>query len=211
MLIGTALLSAIDVLKSHDLFCSNSNTEVRNLGLILCHYLHFALLQRECCRQNEAGWTEIVIQRAQEQGVRIEGFYGMEDVLEKLKASTTGKSTDATNVGIRPRGGKLNMIHAYEAAPPMVGLLTLELLRAHEEGGTRRGWSRYDIGKEVRAYRRHQMVKVGEFGPEDYGGSSIGGKFYDLIAPRNRGLVGKKMHEATIMRKELEAEGDSSD
>ena len=40
------------------------------------------------------------------------------------------------------------------------------------------------------------MVKVGLFGPEDYNGSSIGGKFYDLTAPRNAALVRQMRQEA---------------
>ena len=197
MLIGTALLSAIDVLISHNLFHSNANTVIRNIGLILCHYIQFAQEWTERCRANEAGWTKVAISKAQKHGVRIEGFYGVEKVLDKaLNASDAGNSTSASDVGRGPKGDRLNMIHAYESTPPLCGEITLESLRAHQEGGTRRDWSRYDLKKEISAYRRHVMVKVGLFGPEDYNGSSIGGNFYDLTAPRNTALVRQRRREA---------------
>ena len=201
MLIGTALLSAVDVLISHNLFHSSNNTVVRNIGLILCHYINFGHLWAERCRNNEAGWMGVVISKAQAHGVRIEGFYGMEEIIDKaLKASRTTSSTSSV--------GKLNMIHAYESAPPLWGHITLESLRAHEEGGTRRDWSRFDLKKEISAYRRHVMVKVGLCGPEDYRGSTIGGKFYDLTAPRNKALVSQKKREASELEKDLD-DGES--
>ena len=201
MLIGTALLSALDVLISHNLFHSNRNTVIRNIGLILCHYIHFGQTWTERCRANEAGWMKVVIRKAQEHGVRIEGFYGMEKVIDKaFNSSYAGNSISASDVGRGARVGKLNMIHAYESAPALCGLITTESLRAHNEGGTRRDWSKYDLKKEISAYRRHVMVKVGLFGPEDYGGSTIGGKFYDLTAPRNAALVREKRREARTGR-----------
>lgn len=197
MLIGTAILSTIDILVKNSLFHSDRNTKVRNIGLVLCQYLQFAHDERESCRKNEAGWTKLVIQRAQEHGVPIEGFYGIDDVVKQLKVSTPGNSASASDAGRPPVGGSLNMVHAYESAPPLVGILTVEMFRAHEDGGTRRDWSKYNLTKEISAYRRHQMVKVGMRGPEDYGASTIGGKFYDLNAPRNRALVKQKLMEST--------------
>ena len=156
MRIGTALLSAIDVLISHNLFHSNHNTVIRNIGLILCHYIHFGQTWTERCRANEAGWTKVVIRKAQEHGVRIEGFYGIEKVIDKaINASDAGKSDSASDVRRGPKVGRLNMIHAYESAPALCGEITLESLHAHKEGGTRRDWSRYDLKKEISAYACH--------------------------------------------------------
>lgn len=216
MLIGTALLSVIDVLISHSLFHSDSNTKIRNIGFIICYYIYFAHQEHESCRNNEAGWTRVLVQKAEEHGVHIEGLYGIEDMINALNASPSKTITSASassNKHQRPSRGvsNLNMIHAYESAPPLVGVLTLELLRAHEEGGTPRDWSKYDLKKEISAYKRLQAIKVGVFGPEDYGGSTIGGKFYDLSAPRNRALVREKRKEAAQWRRELDEDGEESE
>ncbi|KAL8656957.1 MAG: hypothetical protein Q9226_002405 [Calogaya cf. arnoldii] len=169
MLIGTALLSSIDVLKSHKLFHSDSNTEVRNIGLILCHYLQFAYDQREIPRLNEAGWTKLVIQRAEEHGIAIEGFYGIGKIISALS------------------------------------LLAVEMVKAHEKGGTRRDWGKYDLKREVTAYRRYQMVKVGPEGPvENYGGSKIGFKFYDLTGSYGRMLVREQERQERGKEREVE-------
>ncbi|KAL8847086.1 MAG: hypothetical protein Q9221_007873 [Calogaya cf. arnoldii] len=204
MLIGTALLSAMDVLKSHKLFHSNNNTEVRNIGLILCHYLQFAYDQREIPRLNEAGWTKLVIHTAEEHGIRIEGFYGIEKVVSALRKSSAGNSGNASDSGKIPPGGNQNMIYAYQSAPPLEGLLTAEKVKAHEKGGTRRDWGKYDLKKEVAAYRRYQMVKVGPEGPADYGGTRIGGKFYDLTGSYGRMLVREQERQEREKEREVE-------
>ncbi|KAL8928870.1 MAG: hypothetical protein Q9208_001648 [Pyrenodesmia sp. 3 TL-2023] len=204
MLIGTALLSAIDVLKSHSLFNAIYNTEIRNIGLVLCHYLQFAYDQRETPRLNEAGWTRLVIRRAEEHGIRIEDFYGIEKVISALKRPNAGNGGNASDVGRLPPGGITNMVYAYQSAPPLEGILTVERVKAHEKGGTRRDWGRYDLKKETAAYRRHQMVKVGANGPEDYRGTKIGGMFYDLTGSFGTMLMREQMIEAR--EKEREAE-----
>lgn len=118
----------------------------------------------------------------------------METVIDK--AFNASDASDSDDGGGGPKVSKLNIINAYASAPALCGEITLESLRAHKEGGTRRDWSRYDLKKEISAYRRHVMVKVGLFGPEDYNGSSIGGKFYDLTAPRNKAFVRARRREA---------------
>ena len=46
------------------------------------------------------------------------------------------------------------------------------------------------------------MVEVGLLGPEDYNGSSIGGQFYDLTAPRNAASVIEKRREARELKRD---------
>jgi hypothetical protein len=204
MLIGTALLSSIDVLIRHNIFHSHP-TPVRNIGLILCHYLHFGQTWSERCNANEAGWMKVVICKAQEHGVRISGFYGIQAIIEKILNTSDTSDADVGSAGTHPKISKLNIIKSYESAPALCGLITAESLRAHKEGGTCRDWRFYDIKKEVSAYRRFVMVKVGLWGPEEYGGSGVGGKFYDLTAPRNRGLVRERRREMREREKREES------
>ncbi|KAL8908068.1 MAG: hypothetical protein Q9207_001047 [Kuettlingeria erythrocarpa] len=129
-----------------------------------------------------------------------------------LQSDSMAPSASASDAGRPPVGGSLNLVHAYETAPPLVGILAVDLFRAHEDGGVRRDWSKYNLTKEIGAYRRHQMLKVGMRGPEDYRASTIGGKFYDLTTPRNKALVKQKLMESISEVSDVEGdiEGSSS-
>lgn len=73
MLIGTALLTTIDVLISQGLFTNNSS-KIRNIGLILSLFLEFAEDEGEIPSCNEDGWNAVVVEKADAHGVTIEGL-----------------------------------------------------------------------------------------------------------------------------------------
>lgn len=71
MLMGTMLLHILDLVwiadihwdRDHKLFCDDS-AEVANLGLVLAHYIKFAMDWKETCRLNEDRWKLLVIEKA---------------------------------------------------------------------------------------------------------------------------------------------------
>ena len=90
MLFGTALLTTIDILIEESLFKS-ANSDIRNVALILGHFLSFAQDMKEMCRANEDGWRKIVLARADEHG--IEPYLTRTDhVISDIR-----KSSDVTN------------------------------------------------------------------------------------------------------------------
>ena len=69
MLFGTALLTTIDILINQSIFKSE-NSEIRNIALILGHFLSFVHEIKELCRANEDGWKRRVLERADEHEIK---------------------------------------------------------------------------------------------------------------------------------------------
>ena len=146
MLFGTALLTTIDILIQNNLFKSE-NSQIRNIALILGHFLHFAHDMKEVCRANEDGWKRTVLVRADEHGIELESTstdYNLSDISEYDDHAIADE-----DVPLRPqitsrREGLKIAAGCYESKP-YVGLITLESLTA----GVRRSWTHWDWAREV--------------------------------------------------------------
>ena len=75
MLIGTAILTAIDYLIDLEKF--NEDSEIRNIGFILGLLLQFALYFEEACVAHEDDWQVSVVKKADEYGVTIRSLDSM--------------------------------------------------------------------------------------------------------------------------------------
>ncbi|KAL9040776.1 MAG: hypothetical protein Q9180_001706 [Flavoplaca navasiana] len=144
MLIGTALLTTIDLLKTRDRFKTQSSF-IRNIGLTR----DTIIKDRSITRDDNAPQKS--------------------DKPPKSRANL--KKT------------KENITKAYAPKPTSKygGLITLDFLNE----GTKPEWEAWDWATELRAYTKEQAVKVGPYGPMY--DKRIGGRFYDLTAPGNRG------------------------
>lgn len=175
MLFGTALLTTIDILIKNSLFKSE-NSDIRNIALILGHFLNFVHDMKEMCVANEDGWKATVLERADEHEIKpymISINHIISEIREgKDDATSDEDGTPRPEIGTR-REGLENAAKSYESKP-WVGVITLESLKA----GVERSWTHWDWATELRAYSKAQAVKVGPFGPTY--GKRIGGKFYDL-------------------------------
>lgn len=94
-LIGTALLTTLEVLIEHNLFTPPSSTNpIRNIGFVLAQFLKSdtAKLDSELCRGNETGWLIEVVKMADEHKVEIKGVFGIEERLRRIRdAAATQK------------------------------------------------------------------------------------------------------------------------
>ncbi|KAL8865108.1 MAG: hypothetical protein Q9198_009475 [Flavoplaca austrocitrina] len=179
MLIGTALLTTIDLLKTRDLFKPHSST-IRNVGLILAMFIKFAHTFRELCRLNEDGWIVPVIKAAESRSIGIKGPANIKNILKTIKNDRSiTRDDDAPQRSDNPpksradlKKTKENTTKAYAPKPTSKygGLITMDFFNE----GTRREWEAWDWTTEV-----------GPYGPMY--GKRIGGRFYDLTAPGNRG------------------------
>lgn len=141
MLIGTALLTAIDVLIERKLFGYGS-TEVRNLGLILCHFIRFAHDYKDLCRKNENGWQHLVSTKARRRQVSLKGLYDIDKITVNL---TSGGIILPEQSGQDLRDIIRNTQSSYEDPWPVSGVLTLKTLNP----GTERMWRFIDWKFEV--------------------------------------------------------------
>ncbi|KAK0509296.1 hypothetical protein JMJ35_008667 [Cladonia borealis] len=173
MLIGTALLTTIDVLISHGLF-TNTSPKIRNLGLILSLFLQFAGdVETEC---NEHGWKHVIWQKADAHDVTIEGLVRSQELVQSIRdidyASNISEEEDLNEMD--PEDLAMYMSDRYESRHTCVEL------------GEKRSWKQYDWDIELEAYRITQAFKVGDNGT-DFDVDDIGGNYYDLTAKRNKG------------------------
>ncbi|KAL8986810.1 MAG: hypothetical protein Q9169_008754, partial [Polycauliona sp. 2 TL-2023] len=72
MLIGTALLSTVDLLISVNLFHPSSS--LRNIGSIIALLLEFAVSYEETCDNNEDGWRLVVVRKMDLYGIKVHGL-----------------------------------------------------------------------------------------------------------------------------------------
>ncbi|KAL8650287.1 MAG: hypothetical protein Q9226_005206 [Calogaya cf. arnoldii] len=69
MLIGTAILTAIDSLIAADLFSPDS--AIRNIGFIIALFLEFVVTYEETCEDGEDGWRFVVVKKLDDCGITI--------------------------------------------------------------------------------------------------------------------------------------------
>jgi hypothetical protein len=146
LLIGTMLLTTIDVLIGMGLFV-NDGLEIRNIGLILSQYLQLAVDEDETCRFNENGWKGVVVAKADTHNIALQGLAGIDMIVEGIRSEDEDSKSDgndepdhlahATN---RP----MNMTICYKSRE-LWGVLTIEKLNS----GNRRTWKQWDWAIEV--------------------------------------------------------------
>ena len=148
MLIGTAFLTAIDILVQKGLF-KNDNPEIRNIGLMMGYFLRFGQDVNEMCSLNEDGWKFKVLERAEEHNIQIQ-MHDVEQMLDEIRNSKESSNSD------QPKGGVLNtdalvesllnFTKCYDNRPIFKygGVLTLESLK-----GEVRSWEQWNWGLEV--------------------------------------------------------------
>lgn len=145
MLIGTAILTAIDHLVHLEKF--NDDSEIRNLGFILGLLLQFAVYFEEACEAHEDGWQVIVLKKADEYGVTIRSLDGIGLLVDKLCDDIERNVPDKNEISEDQDTAKLNerpnFIKAYEPAPyspaPPNGI---------PEVGVSRSWDTWDWNQE---------------------------------------------------------------
>ena len=148
MLFGTALLTTIDVLINEKLFKSK-DTEIRNIALILGHFLKFAPEMTEMCSANEDGWKKIVLERVDEYGMKSD-LLNINHIISEIENAiedddTTSSEDDFPKPKRLTKSKRLqNAATSYESKP-WAGLINLESL----EAGTKRSWAHWDWATEV--------------------------------------------------------------
>ena len=193
MLIGTALLTTIDVLIEKGLFANNS--KIRNIGLILSMFLQFAVDESDTSC-NEDGWKAVVVEKADAHGVTIQGLMGIEMLIQGIKDNAEDSDSDEEDLG--EIGNLAKVANCYQSGEP--SNTDLEAFDFDKQ----RSWKHYDWEIEVRnisstrrlelstncsqleAYRETQAFKVWANGPWDED-VDIGGRAYDLTAKHNKG------------------------
>ena len=96
MLIGTALLTTIDVLIQKRLFTNNSS-KIRNIGLILSMFLQFAADESGIAEGNEDGWKTVVVEKADAHGVTIQGLVGINELVQAIREEGDDSDSDTEN------------------------------------------------------------------------------------------------------------------
>lgn len=147
MLFGTALLTTIDILIKNSLFRSG-NSDVRNVALIVGHFLNFVHDMKEMCTANEDGWKKILLERADEHEIKPH-MISINHVISDISKSSNDATPDEAET-VRPKNGTRrkgleNAAKSYESKP-WVGIITLESL----EAGVERSWTHWDWATEVR-------------------------------------------------------------
>lgn len=146
MLFGTALLTTIDILIKNSLFKSE-NSPIRDIALILGHFLDFVHNTKHICKANEDGWKEMVLERADQHGIKPHTTS-----IDHFNSAIRGDGEDATSdedgtprpeIATRREGLK-NAAKSYESKP-WVGLITAESLKA----GVERLWTHWNFATEV--------------------------------------------------------------
>ena len=139
MLIGTALLTTIDLLNSQGLFTKNSS-KIRNLGLILSMFLEFAKDAGEhIC--NEDGWTYELVKEADAHNVTIQGLVRSSDLVESIRgldfASDISEEPEDISY-LNPEALADYMSYHYQSR------------QSPSDSYEKRSWEQYDWNIEVR-------------------------------------------------------------
>ncbi|KAL9595380.1 MAG: hypothetical protein Q9219_006482 [cf. Caloplaca sp. 3 TL-2023] len=187
MLLGTATLTAVDLLIDQGLFSQNS--QMRNLGLMLGLVLQFAVEFEETCSCNEDGWRKVLVRKLDQHKVQIdstaiqakdlapiredlaqeavdeeeenEGEESKETAEEKKGREQAAAAMDTS----KPDDQQSNHVLAYKPKPfNPTGFYT--------DGEVRRLWDVWNWDDELAAYTQYH----GRDG-------KIGGSHYDLTVP----------------------------
>ncbi|KAL8650805.1 MAG: hypothetical protein Q9226_004984 [Calogaya cf. arnoldii] len=151
MLIGTSLLTVIELLKDHNLFKSQGSA-IRNLGLIVALFIEFAHTLREQCRLNEDGWVIPVMKAAESCSIGIKGPENIKVTLETIKQSISKDDNTVQENGKPPKSradinkAKKNMTKSYAPKPTSKygGVITMGFFNE----GTKREWDEWDWATE---------------------------------------------------------------
>lgn len=139
MLIGTALLTTIDVLISQGLF-TNTSPKIRNLGLILSLFLQFAEDEGEMGSCNEDGWKAVVVEKADACGVTIQGLVDIDELVQDIRDNAYDSDSDEEElVEIDSEDLMTKLSDCYQSGE-----------HSHTDCGEERSWKQYDWGIEVR-------------------------------------------------------------
>lgn len=130
MLIGTALLTALDHLTAAGLLRHDS--AIRNIGFVIGLFLEFVVTYEETCEGNEDGWRFVVVLRLDAFGIKISGLKAAEQIAEGLREITreveeaeadevekeqrdeTSSDLDDKDNGPQKDGNEPNFVNAYK-------------------------------------------------------------------------------------------------
>lgn len=146
MLIGTAVLTMIDILIEENRF-KQKHDYVRNIGLVLAHFIQFAHNMEGICRRNEDSWKKVVVAEADEYGIKTEGLPNVESEVRKIRDSGKKKRNELgenEKEVMTKRVAAKNIVESYESRK-LSGIITLEMINE----GLRRCWDLWDWNKEV--------------------------------------------------------------
>ncbi|KAL9638224.1 MAG: hypothetical protein Q9164_001701 [Protoblastenia rupestris] len=150
MLVGTALLTTLDLLIKRDI--------IRNIGFIFGRLLNFVSDMEETCGLEEDARTIPVIQKVDKHKIEIKGSAQRDEIVDGMRkaaiivpyAKGDVHDEDWNDPLTRQdlTEAKLNMIKAYEPTPTpnYSGMNTSET----QDEGTERHWCRWDWTAEVR-------------------------------------------------------------
>ena len=146
MLFGTALLTTIDILVKENLF-NSQGSDIRNVALVLGHFLNFAHDVEETCRANEDGWKTKVLDLADAHDIKPL-MISIERVISEIRTSKGNATPDEHDSAKRKtqirREGLQNAAKSYESRH-LVGFITVESLKA----GVKRSWTHWNWATEV--------------------------------------------------------------
>lgn len=133
MLIGTALLTTIDVLIQKGLF-TNNGSKIRNIGLILSMFLQFAADESGMPECNEDGWNAVVVEKADAHGVTIQGLVGIDELVQAIRDEGDDSDSDEEDLAEDdPEDMMTDMLACYQSG----------------EYSTTRSWKHYCWNIEV--------------------------------------------------------------
>ncbi|KAL9623040.1 MAG: hypothetical protein Q9204_007979 [Flavoplaca sp. TL-2023a] len=183
-LIGTAVLTSIDLLTTNHLF--HPDSPIRNIGFILGLFLEFVIGYEEACEGDEDGWRFIVVRKMDAVGIPVAGTERVVGVVEGLREIVQEEAEQRGRVGLeqrdggsidkkgedgvgRVKGGEdegdkqrkvMNFVNAYK-------------LDSDPEAECRE-WGLWDWRAELQAYKTHHSTNA-----------HIGGTRYDLTLAEN--------------------------
>ena len=149
MLIGTALLTTIDVLIQKGLFANNSS-KIRNIGLILSMFLQFSADESETAERNEDGWNTVVVEKADAHGVTIQGLVGIDELVQAIRDECHDSDSDEEDfTEIGEIGSDAIIANCYQSSElPCTDLESFN-------PGEHRSWKHYCWEIEVRGIPSH--------------------------------------------------------
>ncbi|KAL8851492.1 MAG: hypothetical protein Q9221_003592 [Calogaya cf. arnoldii] len=157
MLIGTAILTAIDSLIAADLFSPDS--AIRNIGFIIALFLEFVVTYEETCEDSEDGWRFVVVKKLDDCGITIpstvaggriaEGLRGLvreeeEELAKEKEEAGKDKAKDQEQKVENDPKDIPNFVNAYK---PFT-----------DPNSEFRSWDAWDWKQEVEEYTIHMGI-----------------------------------------------------
>ncbi|KAL9033731.1 MAG: hypothetical protein Q9180_005792 [Flavoplaca navasiana] len=196
-LIGTALLTTIDLLTTNHLF--HPDSPIRNIGFILGLFLEFVIGYEEACEGDEDGWRFVVVRKMYAYGIQVSGterargvLQGLREIVREEEEAEKGraeqrnqvegegrnenKGRDGGSVGKkgddgvgRVKDGEDDRI-AQKKVPNFINAYTPDT----DPEAECREWDLWDWKVELQAYTTHHSTNA-----------HIGGTRYDLTLAEN--------------------------